>query len=51
MPLSDIFSASTSSALYWTKNVLENISATQPVKETVGRGDGPPHTAAEAGRQ
>ncbi len=37
MPLSNIFSASTSSALYWTKTVLENISATQPMKETVAR--------------
>ena len=36
MPLSHIFSASTSNALYWTKIVIENNSATQPVKEKVG---------------
>ena len=35
MPLSDILSASTSNALYWTKIGIENNSATQPVKETV----------------
>ena len=35
MPLSHIFSASTSNALYRTKIVIENNSATQPVKETV----------------
>ena len=37
MPLSYIFSASTSNTLYCTKIVIENNNATQPMKETVGR--------------
>ena len=35
MPLSNIFSASTSNALYETKLVIENNSAIQPKKITV----------------
>ena len=35
MPLSNIFSASTSNALYKPKIVMENNSATQPQKITV----------------
>ena len=36
MPLSNIFSAFTSNALYKAKIVIENNSATQPQKITVG---------------
>ena len=33
MPLSNIFSASTSNAIYETKIVIENNSAIQPIKD------------------
>ena len=35
MPLSKIFSASTSNAIFWTKKVIKHTSAIQPHKETV----------------
>ena len=38
MPMSKIFSASTSNAIFWTKKVIKHTSAIQPHKETVGCG-------------
>ena len=36
MPLSKIFSASTSNTIFWTKKVIKHTSAIQPHKEMVG---------------